>query len=96
MGAPMEDSLDAFVAAFGTLGYERCSDGALEEGFERIALYGLSNSITHAARQLNTGLWTSKLGKLEDIEHSTSSELEGTDYGSVVQYMRREKLTSTN
>ena len=28
------------VAAFQSLGFEECDDGALEEGFEKLALYG--------------------------------------------------------
>lgn len=89
MDAPLLDSLDAFVPAFATLGYERCSDGILEDGFEKIAIYQSSDGVQHASRQLNTGYWTSKLGRLEDIEHSSPAELEGSDYGAVVQYMRR-------
>jgi hypothetical protein len=90
MDAPLLDSLDAFVPAFATLGYERCSDGILEDGFEKIAIYQSSDGVQHASRQLNTGYWTSKLGRLEDIEHSSPAELEGSDYGAVVQYIRRE------
>ena len=85
----MESSLVAFVAAFGTLGYEPCADGALEDGFERVAIYESPDGVQHAARQLSTGWWTSKVGTLEDIEHASPAELEGTEYGKVVQYMRR-------
>ena len=38
---------------------------------------------------LSTGRWTSKLGGLEDFEHDSPSELEGVEYGQVVQYLRR-------
>ena len=86
---PMESNLAGFVAAFGTLGYETCDDGVLEDGFEKIALYQSPSGIQHAARQLSTGLWTSKLGRLEDIEHASPAELEGSCYGVVVQYLRR-------
>ena len=93
----MEESREAFVAAFGTLGYVPCIDGALEDGFEKVAIYGWSpNHIKHAARQLNTGRWTSKVGNLEDIEHSTPVELECVTYGIVVQYMRREARSPNN
>jgi hypothetical protein len=43
---------------------------------------------THAARQVAADRWTSKLGELEDIEHSLR-DLEGAVYGSVVQIMKR-------
>ena len=86
----MKSSAVAFVAAFGTLGYETCADGALEDGFEKVAIYQLpSGGVQHMARQLRTGWWTSKLGRLEDIEHASPAELEGDEYGTVVRYMRR-------
>ena len=81
--------MSAFVKAFGTLGYEPCTDGVLEDGFEKVAIYQSPSGIQHMARQLHTGRWTSKLGQLEDIEHETPAELEGDIYGIVVQYMRR-------
>ncbi len=43
---------------------------------------------THAARQLASGRWTSKLGKAEDIEHDLH-DLEGDLYGIVVLLMKR-------
>ena len=86
---PIENSLVAFVKAFGTLGYEPCTDGVLEDGFEKVAIYQSPSGVQHMARQLASGLWTSKLGELEDIEHETPAELEGDIYGIVVQYMRR-------
>ncbi len=85
----MDDNLPAFVAAFETLGYEPCADGALEGGFEKIAIYRSPSGVQHVARQLGTGRWTSKLGGLEDIEHDSPTELEGVEYGRVVQYLRR-------
>ena len=87
---PMDYGLAAYVAAFRTLGYERCSDGFLQEGFEKVAIYeSASGFVVHMARQLPTGRWSSKLGGLQDIEHANPDELEGREYGRVVQYMRR-------
>jgi hypothetical protein len=43
---------------------------------------------THAARQLASGRWTSKLGKAEDIEHELR-DLEGDVYSSVVLVLKR-------
>ena len=85
----MKSDLAAFVTAFGTVGYEPCADGALEDGFEKVAIYQSPSGIQHGVRQLSTSWWTSKLGGLEDIEHASPAELEGTEYGDVVQYMRR-------
>ena len=85
-----DEELATFTTAFNTLGYERCADGTLEDGFEKIAIYqSTSGEVSHVARQLNTGRWTSKLGTLEDIEHGSPSELEGERYGVVARFLRR-------
>lgn len=91
VGAPANRSVSAFIVAFGRLGYQSCSNGSLEEGFEKVAIYAdSSGDVQHMARQLpDTGRWTSKLGIAEDIQHTTPAELEGDCYGAVVQYMRR-------
>lgn len=92
-GVPREITLDAFVMAFSTLGYEACEDGCLEEGCEKIVLFARDNmgllQPTHAAKQLPNGRWTSKLGQLEDIEHMSANDVSGPAYGMPVQYMRR-------
>ena len=88
-GIPRQNSLEAFIKAFQTLGYEKCADGSLEEHFQKIAIYADSLSRpTHAARQLPQGGWTSKLGDWIDIRHELKG-LHGTKYGAVVQFMKR-------
>jgi hypothetical protein len=88
-GVPRQESLGAFQAAFATLGYIVCANAAPEVGHEKIALFADALGCpTHAARQLTTGRWTSKLGELEDIEHDLTW-LEGTEYGLVVLVMKR-------
>jgi hypothetical protein len=75
---------------FMTLGYENNGmDTNPEPGFEKVALFSDGLYYTHAARQLASGKWTSKLGKAEDIEHDTPDDLAGGVYGDVVQVMRR-------
>jgi hypothetical protein len=81
--------LDALEAAFRTLGYEPCPDGSLEPRVEKVALYAAGQFDTHAARQLLSGKWTSKLGRLEDIEHDTPEDVAGGVYGAVAGFMRR-------
>jgi len=83
--------IGALVAAFAKLGFKECSDGDLENGFEKVALYGSGMMYTHAARQLSDGQWTSKLGQLEDITHTTPDVIAGGDYGEVVQFMKRSR-----
>jgi hypothetical protein len=89
-GVPLDETLDAFVQAFGTLGYEPCDDGLYEMGFEKIALYEDRNHTpTHAAIQQQNGRWRSKLGDYEDIEHETLECLNSPDYGQPVLYLMR-------
>ena len=87
--APRELTLDAFEKAFETVRYKRCADGQLKPGHEKIALFAKDNGEpTHAARQKPNGLWTSKLGPLEDIEHPLL-QVESEDYGHAAIFMSR-------
>lgn len=80
-----DTSLQNFIEAYSTLGYERCQDATLEVGFKKVALYiDDSNQVTHAARQLDNGDWTSKLGKLYDIKHSFVEIWQDIAYGDQV------------
>jgi hypothetical protein len=86
-------TLDAFREAFATLGFAACTSHGLEPGVEKIALFAdPQGKPTHAARQLPSGEWTSKLGRREDIEHALH-DLEGTLYGSVALIMARPQQT---
>jgi hypothetical protein len=87
--APGENGIGVLDQAFRSLGYIECDDDSLEAGFEKVALYGSVLYWSHAARQLPTGKWTSKLGKMEDIEHNTPDDVTGGAYGEVVQLMKR-------
>lgn len=88
---PPEEDIDSYKEGFASIGYEECTDGNLEKGFEKIALYGIGKSVKHAARQLENGYWTSKLGDYQDIEHYTVSILEGRGYGQATIFMKRKK-----
>ncbi|MDP6355174.1 MAG: hypothetical protein QF473_08745 [Planctomycetota bacterium] len=81
-------TLDSFLSVFKSLGYEQCENRLSETGKEKIALFANDGDITHAARQLPDGRWTSKLGMNVDIEHSLEG-LEGGVYGEVIQAMSR-------
>ncbi len=81
--------MEAFRLMFGTFGFEPCSSEEIEPGFEKIAIFANAQGIPkHAARQLATGRWTSKLGKMEDIQHDLR-DIEGELYGAVVLLMKR-------
>lgn len=89
-GAPRALTVDAFVMAYHTLGFIVCADGTVEAAFEKIAIYAFPNGTpTHAARQLPTGRWTSKLGPSLDIEHADPHAVAGRKYGTPITYMKR-------
>ncbi len=87
-GVARAETVDAFRDAFVTLGYVVCDDSQPEPGYEKVALFALAGVPKHAARQLPSGRWVSKLGTSEDIEHELH-DLTGMVYGSVVQVMKR-------
>lgn len=87
-GVCREATVACFIEAFATLGYEQCGDGTVEPGFEKLAIYADGDEVTHMARQLQSGTWSSKLGDLEDIEHDLTS-IECDLYGKAVQFLRR-------
>ena len=74
------------TAAFATAGFASCADGVLEEGIEKVALYGIEDTFMHAARQLPNGRWTSKLGVSYDIEHDLDALTSSANAGGEVQY----------
>ncbi len=88
VGVTRAETLSAFREVFASLGYGECADAGLEPDFEKVALFADHDVPRHAARQLCSGRWTSKLGELEDIEHALH-DLEGSVYGSVVLLMKR-------
>ncbi len=88
-GVPLAESLEAFTQAFRSLGYAPTDDARLEVGADRVAIYvGSDGVVTHAARQLQNGKWTSKLGRDVDIEHALDG-LDGSEYGRVACVLRR-------
>lgn len=88
--APREETAGAFVETFRMLGFEVCETADLEPGFDKVALYlDDAGHPKHAARQLPSGRWTSKMGKLEDIEHATLEALNGSLYGRAHVMLKR-------
>jgi hypothetical protein len=93
-GVTREETIEAFVLAYATIGYEACENAELEPGYQKIAIYVDSRGIpTHAARQLRKGEWASKMGTDCDIEHPTLQSIRewpgGRSYGSAKVYLRR-------
>jgi hypothetical protein len=90
-GITREETIAAFVAAFRESGFALCDDSLLEDGCEKLAIYTVSDDVpTHVARQLQSGLWTSKLGQLQDIQHRLE-DLVGSLYGQCQHFLKRER-----
>ena len=91
-GVPRSRHVDAYQRVFELLGYAVSGYESHEDGVEKVALYADANGhCKHAARQLKTGHWTSKLGNGKDIRHNTLSALEGTAYGTVHVVLERQR-----
>ena len=82
--------LDSYRDAYLSLGYRICKTTELERGHLKVAIYvNQWGRPTHAARQLSSGRWTSKLGEYVDIEHERPESLVGKDYGKPVLYLKK-------
>jgi hypothetical protein len=87
---PRTEEVQSFISLFETIGYIICDNGELENNFQKIAIYADNfGKPSHAARQLKSGLWTSKLGQSYDVTHTIYSMSDG-HYGNVVIFMERE------
>lgn len=83
-------SVAALEKLFASFGYQPCDDGDPVDGAEKIAIYGYSLSdATHVARQLDSGAWTSKMGRLADIEHESAEQIEGGMTAQIQRFMSR-------
>lgn len=85
---PRRETLDAFIAAYAQLGYVDVSNDHVEPDRQKIAIFTLNGTPTHAARQLPDGWWASKLGKSIDIEHEFRA-LDGPTYGTATVVLAR-------
>lgn len=81
--------IDTLIAMLEHFGFEKSDGTSPGDGYERVAIYGKNGEWTHAAKQLPTGKWTSKLGPDQDIEHDTLECLVGSEYGDIVRILKR-------
>ncbi|MCY4030370.1 MAG: hypothetical protein OXH75_29165 [Acidobacteria bacterium] len=97
-GVPRDPAIEAYVELFQRLGFESCNSPEIEPGFEKVALFGKAGEFTHVARALESGGWTSKLGRLEDIEHDSLDSLADDaddSYGQPLVFLRRAQANRT-
>jgi len=90
-GAPLSFEVTSFVKAYELFGFEECADSVHEIGYEKIAIYAYPDgAFAHAAKLNTDGSWSSKLGKIEDIQHDNLGCLEGPwpAYGEVRFFMK--------
>jgi hypothetical protein len=89
-GVPRAYSVKAYRAAYRKIGYKDVSDENLDPALNKVAIYTKQGYPMHAARQLDDGRWTSKLGKNVDIEHDIRG-LDGIQYGTVEIILKKDK-----
>jgi hypothetical protein len=83
-------TLPQFIKAFESEGYRECPNGNYENESEKVAIYvDGAGEPTHAARLLPSGIWASKMGRMEDIEHETYQAVEGKKYGTAKAFLKR-------
>lgn len=90
---PDDRAVPSFVALFEDVGYELCPAADQEPGYEKVAIFATPSGPTHAARQLPSGKWTSKLGNAADIEHEALGDIDGDLYGTAIRFLRRPLAT---
>ena len=86
---PRSLEAQALMQLFEAFGYIVCDSDEREPGYDKVALYALNGEWQHAARQLDDGRGTSKLGPFEDITHSSPEDLTSDLYRNVHCIMRR-------
>lgn len=89
-GIRNDESIAAFVEYFELLGYTLCGGPDYEVGFEKVAIFVKDGEPTHAARQLPSQKWTSKMGfDGVDIEHNDLECIAGSQYGEAAVFLKR-------
>ena len=83
------DELSTIIQLYLNDGYIRCENSDLEYGYQKVAIYATSEGPKHAARQLPSGKWTSKIGQREDIQHDDLQALDGQEYGKPVIFLKK-------
>ena len=88
--APKERTIAAYVLAFRRCGYKPVKNNNPDHdpALEKVALYAIGNTPTHAARQLPDGRWTQKMGPALDLT-ATLTAVEGPKYVRVVRVLAK-------
>jgi len=92
-GLTRDDTVESWIEVFEIHGFQRCLTTDLEQGIEKVVIYVNRGEPQHITRQLENGIWISKLGPDEDIEHNTLEALVGDKYGKVEIIMKRPRVS---
>ena len=88
-----DNTLEAWEQVFLNQGYERTENREVEVGFEKAAIYVDLDDLLASHVAISDGYtWLSKLGKGQDIAHSSLELLEGDkgdEYGIVDRILKR-------
>jgi hypothetical protein len=90
-GFPLDDFVATLVSIFELHGYSVCNNSDHESGYEKLVIFSHLGRFKHAARQLKSGRWASKLGEEQDIEHERAEHVENADYGTAETFLKRRR-----
>jgi hypothetical protein len=83
-------AFEQYVKAFEHEGFSECPDGALEPGFQKIALFQHEDEkFGHVTRQQRNGKWECKMGPFEDLKHRSIDKNKPCSYGTLKMFMNR-------
>ena len=88
-GVEDSTSIASFIDNFKSKGFEVTDNLSYDPTKYKVALFSLNGDCTHACRLMADGVWTSKLGYYQDIQHSLKS-LEGKYYGKIYCVMSKD------
>lgn len=89
-----DNTADTWEEVFLKKGYKRTDNCEMEVGFEKVAIYVSLEDMDASHVAISDGfVWLSKLGKQQDIAHSSLDLLEGDEYGIVDRVLKRSKTS---
>lgn len=78
----------SLIEVFEFFGFTECEDNNIEDGYDKVALFGNDDVWKHAAKIVDENLEHSKFGNCWDAYHKPESVF-GPVYGYIYTYMKR-------
>ena len=95
---PYINTINNFVNLYRKFNYEICEDSSWEPDYDKIALYisilSCRNTVSHAAKQIDSYWWSSKMGGDELFEHDLEA-IENKNVGTKYVFLKRPKNLSS-